>query len=173
LTHDSRCQSGFCRWPAGTHALRPAAPFSALHDGDPQLDEFRTHEEAAPNAPTTETKSMAVLTKTPQPGRRAPGGRRAVGSRRAARRHLAADGAPATRHPPPSGGWVRWSAGDTDRQRKGSFGDIERAVIVTHKDHMERSRVRRQGGVRGARASGRGQGKRERDARARLARDAL
>jgi hypothetical protein len=64
------------------------------------------------------------------------------------------------------------SAGDTDRQRKGSFGDIERAVIVTHKDHTERSRVRRQGGIRGARASGRGQGEGERDARARLARDA-
>jgi len=31
-------------------------------------------------------------------------------------------------------------AGDTDRQRKGSFGDIERAEIVTHKDHTERSR---------------------------------
>jgi hypothetical protein len=65
------------------------------------------------------------------------------------------------------------SAGDIDRQRKSSFGDIECAVIVTHKDHMERSRVRHQGGVRGARASGRGQGEGERDARARLAPDAL
>jgi hypothetical protein len=46
-------------------------------------------------------------------------------------------------------------------------------VIVTHKDHMERSRVTHQGGVRGARGSGRGQGEGERDARARLARDAL
>jgi hypothetical protein len=64
-------------------------------------------------------------------------------------------------------------AGDTDRERKGSFGDIERALIVTHKAQTERSRVRRQGGARGARASGRGQGEGERDARARLARDAL
>jgi hypothetical protein len=39
-------------------------------------------------------------------------------------------------------------AGDTDRQRQGSFGEVERAVIVTHKDHTQRPRVRRQGGLR-------------------------
>jgi hypothetical protein len=63
-------------------------------------------------------------------------------------------------------------AGNTNRQRKGSFGDIDRAVTVAHKDHTERARVRRQDRVRGARASGRGRSEGERDARVRLARDA-
>jgi hypothetical protein len=91
--------------------LRPApSVFRLTPWGPTQLDEFRTHEEEAANAPRRETKSDGRTHEdTSQRGRHPPGGRRAVGSRRAARRLLAAEGAPATRHPPPNGGWVRWS----------------------------------------------------------------
>jgi hypothetical protein len=38
-------------------------------------------------------------------------------------------------------------AGDPDRQRQGSFGDVERVVIVIYKDDAEHSRVTGYGGV--------------------------
>jgi hypothetical protein len=39
-------------------------------------------------------------------------------------------------------------AGDPDRQRQGSFGDVDRVVVVSHQGDRERSRVT---GLRGAR----------------------
>lgn len=49
----------------------------------------------------------------------------------------------------PTGSFATGSyAGDPDRQRQGSFADVERVVIITYKDGAERRRVTGYRGVR-------------------------